>query len=139
MSRSYVVHAAIGPAAIRGIDAGDEGAFLKFLGPHGGPAVLDLEIAAMGPALPMSADEEAPRAALERLWLALAPIEPARAARREPSPGEAERLLQLAASGRRRGRRSADPSTPVVPIEPTEPSGNTGPESLSCPGNLGSW
>jgi hypothetical protein len=139
MCRTYIAHAAIGPTANRGINTEDGGAFLKFLGYHGGPAVLDLAIVAMRPVLPTSADEEAARAALERLRLALPPIAPARAPRRGPSPGEAERLLRLAASGRRRGWRLAAPPPPEVRIEPTEPAGNAGPESLSCPGDLSPW
>jgi len=127
-SRGYIAHAAIGQAAHPGLGVEDPGTFWKLIGYYGGPAVLDLAFAATaaGPAGSASVDGEAIRAALTRLRLSLTPLAPSRAPRRRSPPGEAQLPPRLAASGRRQGRRSADPPPPGVPIELIEPSATPG-------------
>ncbi len=132
-NRGYIAHAAIGQAAHPGPGVEGLGTFWRLLGFHGGPAILDLANAA-GPASATAADWEVTRAALTRLRLALTPLAPARASRRRSPPGGSAQIPRLSASGRRRGRRSADPPPPGVPIEPAEPTdppGDAGPETRS--------
>ncbi len=104
-NRGYLAHEAIGPTAIRGLGAGDAGAFLKLIAYHGGPSALDAAIAATGgdaaPGQPVPRDGPLIEGAFSLLARAMAAEPTTRPPGRGSAAMRATLMLRLLATERR--------------------------------------